>query len=112
MELLRDSPAHRAQSTNTGCAAGSACQIGQEQGGQMRLLTFCAATGSGMQAALCANNANCAPTFGCNGLDANMNKICLKWCKKTAPSCPVGTTCTSFPNPQLIIGGTEYGACL
>ena len=93
--------------TNAGCAAGTACQIGTENGGLMRTVTFCAGAGAGTQNTTCADSTECAATYGCfGGVNA-----CLHWCKVGLGGCPAATLCNSL-SPPLVLGGTEYGACL
>jgi hypothetical protein len=100
--------------TNLGCpVGGTSCQVAQENGGQMRFLTHCTASGASQQGATCASSADCAPKFNCyQTSDAPVVKQCLKNCKASAPNgCPAGTACLFFTTPE-VIGNEEYGACL
>lgn len=102
--------------SNTGCASGTACQLAQvppeQQGGPPGpLFTLCGETGTGVHTSACTDNGDCAPTFACTG-ELNMQTVCLKWCKVgQAGNCPTGQTCSQF-DPALLLGSTEYGACL
>lgn len=99
--------------TNIGCpVGGTACEVAQENGGQMRFLTHCAPAGAGQQDAVCVSSADCAPKFDCYNTTNPTAVKCLKNCKASAPNgCPAGTACQFFATP-VIVGGEEYGACL
>ena len=99
--------------TSIGCpVAGTSCEVVQENGGQMRVLTHCIGSGAGQQGDTCVSSADCAPKFNCFNTTNPMAVKCLKNCKASAPNgCPAGTSCKFFATPELI-GGEEYGACL
>ena len=99
--------------TNLGCpVAGTSCEVVQENGGQMRYVTQCVASGAGLQGDTCVTSADCAPKFNCFNTTNPTAVKCLKNCKASAPNgCPAGKTCKLFATPE-VIGGEEYGACL
>lgn len=96
--------------TNTGCAQGTECQIGQEQDGLQRFLTICSSVGTGTYSDPCTDNSDCAPTYACTG-DLGGQTVCLQWCKVAQGICSGGLTCSPF-SPALLIGSIEYGACI
>jgi hypothetical protein len=97
--------------TNTGCAAGTACNLAQETMGQMRILSVCSLAGVGTYSSPCTDNTDCSPTFGCIGEDAQMNTVCLEYCRVGLNDCAAGFTCNGFPMP-ILLGSVEYGACI
>jgi hypothetical protein len=100
-------------STSMGCpGAGTSCQLGREDMGQMRFFTLCLASGAGMQGAACMGNVDCAPSFGC--FNDGVSDMCLKYCKVASPSCPAGTQCAAITigMEQVFIENEQYGACI
>lgn len=96
--------------TNAGCAQGTECQIGLENGGLERFLTLCSSVGPGVYSDPCTDNTDCAPTYACTG-DLGGGPVCLQWCKVGQGGCLNGLICSPF-DPILEIGSVEYGACI
>jgi hypothetical protein len=98
--------------TNIGCpVTGTGCGIGQEPGGQMRLLTMCGEVGGGLQGVACTTNADCAATYTC--INTGQTTECLKWCKIGGAACPGGLTCVevTIDSVPIEIGNQQYGVC-
>jgi len=96
--------------TNTGCAAaGTSCQIEQEQTGQMLPFTLCGAAGTQGKGMVCDSTHLCAPMFGC--FSSGAQNDCYQYCDVANPSC---ATCTAIENMQLqpvYIGNKQVGIC-
>lgn len=99
-------------STNAGCPiAGASCQLGQEQDGQMRWLTFCDGSGAKTDLQTCDPMVNdCAPTFGCFNIAQPgdpEDDVCLKYCKVGGAPCPNFALCQSIGQ----VGNNDFGVC-
>jgi len=96
--------------TSAGCPAGTGCQLGQEQGGQMRWDAFCSSAGTLTKDQPCDPSVGqfCAPSFGCFSTNT-----CLQYCNVGGP-CPAGQTCSPLQDQNfnpIILQGNEIGVC-
>lgn len=64
--------------------------------------------GSGITAALCSDNTDCAGPFAC--IQAQ-NQACRKWCELPSGTCPPASACVGLIPPAMI-GAQEWGVCL
>lgn len=93
--------------SSIGCPENFSCMIYQEPGGLNRFLTDCDPhAGEGRDDDPCASDAECAPGFFC----MPGSEKCIRYCRYPTGYCVVGT-CHSF-NPQVSLGGIEYGYCI
>lgn len=98
--------------TNSGCpVTGTGCQLGQEQTGQMRWLTYCAVAGTLGQDAMCDPTLDeCGPTFGC--LNNGVANLCLEYCDASnLSSCPTCVALTDQSQQPIFVGTIEVGVC-
>lgn len=101
--------------TSAGCAVGgTGCQIGREQAGQMRWLTYCASAGTKTKGQACNPMlSECAPTFGCFKTSPTTD-TCLEYCHVSSPACPAAQTCYALQDTSMLpifIGGQQIGVC-
>ena len=122
-------------STGSGCPQDPqmACNVsyrdpnGQADSGDEFWYTDCRAAGAGGDGADCSANGDrdCQAGFGCfqvtysneSGEVVREADECLQICVWEVAGQPGGRacatgTCTEFPDPGVIVGDTEYGACL
>jgi hypothetical protein len=98
--------------TNSGCpVAGTGCQLGQEQAGQMRWLTYCAVTGTLGQNTTCDPTLQqCAPTLGC--IDNGAATLCLQYCDASSPSaCSTCSPLVDQSQQPIVVGAVTLGVC-
>jgi hypothetical protein len=97
--------------TNVGCSvAGTSCQLGREQSGQMRWFTFCESAGTGGQNAACTSAANCMADFGCVGTPG----VCRQYCNTNNFSACGGLGCSMLVDQSMmpiIVNGVTLGVC-
>lgn len=100
--------------TNTGCPAGSGCDLRRESAGLMRWLTLCSDIGTKTQGQACNPSIpDCAASHLCLDLDGFGDK-CLHYCNVNAPSCPAGTFCDQLFDSNFLpitLGNVTVGAC-
>jgi hypothetical protein len=104
-------------STNSGCPTGTACQISQEQSGQMRFFTFCDTAGTGTAGATCNGTTTlCAPTYGCFSTSSTMMS-CAQYCYVNASNACSGnpSNCSALTDMttsgSITINNQTVGAC-
>jgi hypothetical protein len=99
--------------TNAGCGvASTGCEYGKELTGQMRVFTFCAATGTGGKNASCTTNFDCLPTFGC--VNNGAADVCLQYCDVSNTGACGGLGCAPLQDSNMqpiVIGATQLGVC-
>ncbi len=99
--------------TSSGCPlAGTGCQLGQEQTGQMRWLSYCASAGSNGSEQTCASASDCLPGYGC--LNNGVSDVCLQYCDTSDINACGGLGCgalTDANSNPIVIHGVTLGAC-
>jgi len=98
--------------TNTGCPAGTACQLLQESTGQKRFLTMCESAGTAVKDQVCnPMGYDCAAKFGC--FNTGSSDMCLQYCNVNAPACPNAGLCSPLQNmgAPIMLGSITFGVC-
>jgi hypothetical protein len=96
--------------TNSGCTSGTACQLAQEQTGQMRFFTFCDTAGAGTAGSTCSATVLCAPDYGC--FNNGSGTTCAKYCYYGAANACVGCSpLSTSADPTIVVNGKTVGAC-
>ncbi len=99
--------------TNAGCVPGAGCQLGREQTGQMRWLTFCGGTGTKGKNQVCDPMLEeCLPGFGC--FSTGTSDICLQYCNVNGSTCPNFGACSPLQDQSgssIFIGSIQVGVC-
>jgi hypothetical protein len=98
--------------TNSGCpVAGTGCQLGQEQTGQMRWLTYCAVTGTLGHDTMCDPTLEqCGQTLGC--INTGVADLCLQYCDVSSPSaCPMCSPLVDQSQQPIVVGNIQVGVC-
>jgi hypothetical protein len=99
-------------STNSGCPTGTACQISQEQSGQMRFFTFCDTAGTATAGATCDGVTTfCAPTYGC--FNNGSGETCAQYCYVGAGNACAGCSALSdtTTSGSITVNNKTVGAC-
>jgi hypothetical protein len=101
-------------STSVGCGvAGTGCQLGREQTGQMRWLSYCASTGTKTKDQVCDPTlSECAPTFGC--FNNGTQNVCLEYCNVGGSGCPAAQGCAPLQDQNMLpifLGSNQIGVC-
>jgi hypothetical protein len=99
--------------TSEGCPiAGTGCQLGLEQTGQMRWLTYCASAGHGASYDACSSNGDCLPGFGC--LSSGSSDVCLQYCDPRDKTACGGVGCGGIMDNDgvaVVVNGVKLGVC-
>lgn len=93
---------------NTGCVVpGMRCDVALDEGPPERHFTLCLPAGDGGQQEPCTGLEDCAVGLSC--FTVNSESVCVTWCDRSDPQCPVGSC---YPtDPPTLVGSTEYGVC-
>jgi hypothetical protein len=100
--------------TTTGCpVAGAACELGQEQSGQMRFFTFCSTAGTKAKNQPCTMNTDCMATLGC--INLGTQTVCAQYCYVNLPppaGCSICTPLTyGTAMMSIYLGSNQVGVC-